>query len=125
MLRALRVTTASAAAFAIVVAAGGWRYVAQPHSALPGPAVADALPLDELSRRSAVPMLVFLCVWVTAASLLGFLVHAARAERLTAGVMLGVGIGGWGHIATGASLLIRRQGPAHHAFYAPAGRQAL
>src|SRR5947208_12869315 len=109
MVRALRVTTASAGAFAIVVAATGWLYVVQPHSALPGPAVADALPLDELSRRSAVPMLVFLCVWVTAASLLGFVVHAVRAERLTAGVMLGVGVGGWGYIATGVSLLIVRQ----------------
>src|SRR5438874_12345699 len=125
MLRALRVTTASAGAFAIVVAATGWLYVVQPHSALPGPAVADALPLDELSRRSAVPMLVFLCVWTAAASLLGFVVHAARAERLTAGVLLALGLGGWGYFATGISLLIVRQVPAHQAFHAAAGRQAV
>jgi lysyl-tRNA synthetase class 2 len=125
MLRALRMTTASGAAFAIVVAATGWLYVVQPHSALPGPAVADALPLDELSRRSAVPMLVFLCVWATAALLLSFVVHAARAERLTAGVMLALGVGGWGYVATGISLLIVRQVPAHQAFHAAAGRQAV
>jgi lysyl-tRNA synthetase, class II len=125
MLRALRVTTASTAAFAIVVAATGWLYVIQPHSALPGPAVADALPLDELSRRSAVPMLVFLCVWLAAGSLLGFVVHAARAERLSAGILLALGVGGWGYIATGISLLIVRQVPAHQAFHAAADRQAV
>src|SRR5256885_2921945 len=116
MLRALRVTTASAAAFAIVVAASGWLYVVQPHSALPGPAVADALPLDELSRRSAVPLLVFLAVWGAAAALLGFVVHAARADRLTAGVMLALGVGLWGYLQTGASLLIVRQIPGDQAF---------
>src|SRR2546429_9659211 len=103
MLKVVRATTASVVAFALVVAATGWLYVVQPHSALPGPAVADALPLDELSRRSAVPMLVFLCVWIAAASLLGFVVHAARAERLTAGVMLALGVGGWGLLAARVS----------------------
>ena len=76
------------AAFAIVVAASGWLYLIQPHSRLPGPAMPDALPLDELSRRSAVPFLVFLSVWGAAAALLGAIVNLARAERLTAGLML-------------------------------------
>ena len=125
MLRLARATTASVVAFGIVVAATGWLYVVQPHSALPGPAVADALPLDELSRRSAVPMLVFLCVWGTAALLLGLVVHLARAERLTAGVMLALGVGGWGYVATGISLLVVRQVSAHQAFHAAAGRQAV
>src|SRR5437870_5478432 len=62
MLKVLRATTASIVAFALVVAATGWLYVVQPHFALPGPSVADARPLDELSRRSAVPMIVFLAV---------------------------------------------------------------
>jgi lysyl-tRNA synthetase, class II len=125
MLRALRAVTASTVAFAIVIAATGWLYVIQPHSALPGPAVPDALPLDELSRRSAVPMLVFLAVWGAAAVLLGLVVHYARTERLTAGVLLALAVGGWGYVETGLSLLIVRQVPAHQAFHAAAGRQAV
>src|SRR6266567_7201842 len=125
MLKALRMTTGSVAALAIVVAATGWLYVVQPHSALPGPAVADALPLDELSRRSAVPLLVFLGVWAVAALSLGAIARIMRAERLTAGLMLALGAGGWGYLQTGLSLLIVRQIPAHQAFHAAAGQKAI
>ena len=44
MLKAARLATASAVSFAVVLAASGWLYLIQPHSALPGPAVPDALP---------------------------------------------------------------------------------
>ena len=125
MLRAARIVTASVVSFAVVVAASGWLYVIQPHSALPGPSIADALPLDELSRRSAVPLLVFLAVWTAAAMSLGLIARAFRAERLTAGLMLGLGVGGWAYLQTGASLLIVRQVPAHQAFHAAAGRTAV
>src|SRR5919201_5767082 len=125
MLRVARVTCGSVVAFAIVIAATGWLYLIQPHSAVPGTAVPDALPLDELSRRSAVPLLVFLAVWLTAALLLGLVVRGIRAERLTAGVMLALGVGGWGYLATGVSLLIVRQVPAHEAFHAAAGKEAI
>src|SRR5947207_10222198 len=113
MARVVRASSAAIAAFAIVVAATGWLYVVQPHSALPGPAITDALPLDELSRRSAVPLLVFLAVWTTASLSLGLIARAFRAERLTAGLMLGLGVGGWAYLQTGLSLLIVRQVPAH------------
>src|SRR5213083_716293 len=116
MARVGRASSAAIAAFAIVVAATGWLYVVQPHSALPGPPVTDALPLDELSRRSAVPLLVFLAVWITAALLLGLIARLGRAERLTAGLMLALGVGGWAYVTTGLSLLIVRQVPAHQAF---------
>jgi lysyl-tRNA synthetase class 2 len=121
----LRATTASIVSFAIVIATTGWLYIVQPHSKLPGPSVADALPLDELSRRSAVPLLVFLAVWGTAAVLLGVVVHVARVDRLTAGVLLALGVGGWGYLAMGVSLLIVRQVPAQQAFHAAAGSQAI
>jgi hypothetical protein len=101
MHRAGRIVTASVVSFAVVVGAGGWLYVIQPHSALPGPAIGDALPLDELSRRSAVPLLVFLAV-AAAALLLGLIARASRAERLTAGLMLGLGVGGWAYLQTGS-----------------------
>ena len=57
MLRVARIAGAALLSFGVVVAATGWLYVIQPHSALPGPPVTDALPLDELSRRSAVPLI--------------------------------------------------------------------
>ncbi len=125
MARAARGFLGSAASFAVVLAAIGWLYVIQPHSALPGLPVHDALPLDELSRRSAVPLLVFLVVWGAAAGLLGFVAHASRAERLTAGLLLALGVGGWMYLQTGVSLLIVRQIPAHQAFEAATGQKAV
>jgi hypothetical protein len=120
MASAARALAASVVSLAIVVAASGWLYLIQPRHALPGPPVGDALPLDELSRRSAVPLLVFVAIWGVAAVLLGLVAYAARAERLTAGVILAAGVGGWCYLATGASLFIVRQVPAHQAFHAAA-----
>ena len=125
MRRAGRILFASTASFAVVLAAMGWLYVIQPHSKLPGPPIADALPLDELSRRSAVPLLVFLAVWLAASSLLGWIAHASRAERLTAGLLLALGVGAWAYLQTGVSLLIVRQIPAHQAFHAATGETAV
>jgi lysyl-tRNA synthetase class 2 len=120
-----RALAASIVSLAIVVAATGWLYLIQPKHALPGPPVGDALPLDELSRRSAVPLLVFLVVWGVAAVLLGLVAYAARVERLTAGVILALGVGGWCYLATGVSLFIVRQVPAHQAFHAAATERAV
>jgi lysyl-tRNA synthetase, class II len=125
MARTVRATFGGIAAFTIVLSASGWLYVIQPHSAFPGPAITDALPLDELSRRSAVPLLVFLAVWIGAAALLGVIVALLRTERLTAGLMLALGVGGWTYLAMGASLLIVRQVPAHQAFHAAATKEAV
>ncbi|HLB18677.1 MAG TPA: phosphatidylglycerol lysyltransferase domain-containing protein [Gaiellaceae bacterium] len=111
--------------FAVIVAASGWLYIVQPHSSVPGPPVPDALPLDELSRRSAVPLLVFLGIWAGAAISLGLITRIMRAERLTAGLMLALAVGGWGYLQTGLSLLIVRQIPAHQAFHAAAGQKAI
>ena len=125
MLRTGRIAAASLLSFGVVVAASGWLYIIQPRSPLPGPSVTDALPLDELSRRSAVPLLVFLGVWAVAALSLGAIARIMRAERLTAGLMLALGVGGWGYLQTGLSLLIVRQIPAQQAFHAAAGQKAV
>ena len=125
MVSVARALAASIVSLAIVIAASGWLYLIQPRHALAGPPVGDALPLDELSRRSSVPLLVFLAVWGTAAILLGLLAYAARAERLTAGVILALGVGGWCYLVTGASLFIVRQVPAHQAFHAAATERAV
>ena len=125
MVRAARALLSTTASFAVVVAALGWLYMIQPSKGLPGPPVQDALPLDELSRRSAVPLIVFLLVWGAAAALLGFIAYAGHAERLAAGLLLALGVGGWLYLQTGVSLLIVRQIPAHQAFHAATGLTAV
>jgi lysyl-tRNA synthetase class 2 len=110
-----RVGAATLGGFAVVLAASGWLYVVQPRVALPGPAIADALPLDELSRRSAVPLVVFLGVWGAAALLLGALARFARAERLTAAALLTLAVGVWSYVSDGISIAIVRQVPVHEA----------
>ena len=68
--------------------ATGWLYLGTAGRPLPGPAVHDGLPLDELSRHAKVPLLLFLGVWVFAGALLGALARWARTERLTAALLL-------------------------------------
>jgi hypothetical protein len=58
----LRATSAATIGLAVLLAASGWLYVIQPAHPVAGPPISDALPLDELSRRSAVPLFVFLAV---------------------------------------------------------------
>jgi len=59
-------------ALAVLLAATGWLYVVHPRLAL-GPPLPNALPLDELSKRSTAPVLVFVAVWGVAGLLLGLL----------------------------------------------------
>src|SRR5947209_13742298 len=104
MARALRYTAVAIAplvGLAIVVAATGWLYVLRPHVSLPGPAIGDALPLDELSRHSGVPLLLFVAVWGLAAALLGLLARACRLARSTSALVLACGVGLWGYLSTG------------------------
>src|SRR5918912_1115555 len=81
----VRTGAAGTVAFAIVVAASGWLYLIRPWTAdLPGPKFHDALPFDELALHAKAPLVVFLAVWLVAATLLAALVRLTRAERLTA-----------------------------------------
>src|SRR5262249_56457535 len=66
-----------------------------------------------------------LAVWGVAALLLGVLVRWARAERLTAALLLAAAVGGWLYAVDGLSILTVRQIPAHRAFHAAASEQAL
>jgi len=109
----------------IVLAAFGWLYLIQPSGVVPGPPLPDALPLDELSRRSAVPLLVFVAVWSGAAVLLGLLARAMRVTRLTAALVLALGVGSVAFLTTGVSLLVVRQVPALEAFHAAARLPAV
>lgn len=93
--------------------ATGWLYWARGAAAgWPGPRVHDALPLDELPGHDSVPLVVYLAVSVLAAVLLGLVARAAGLDRLTAGLSLAAGTGGW-LLAVGAfSLFVVRQVPA-------------
>jgi lysyl-tRNA synthetase class 2 len=107
---------AAVLALGVLITATGWLYVLHPDVTLPGPLIREALPLDELSKRSTAPLLIFLAVWASAALLLGALARFARAERVTAAVLCAALTGGWMYLVNGMSLLIVRQIPAHHAF---------
>jgi lysyl-tRNA synthetase class 2 len=125
MARAARSTAALPLALTVLVAATGWLYVLRPHDTLPGPRLRDALPLDELSHRGAVALLLYLAVWGVAGALLALLARWAGAERLTAGLLLGPGVGVWLYVVNGISILVVRQIPAHQAFQAAASEQAV
>jgi lysyl-tRNA synthetase class 2 len=95
------------------VAATGWMYLL--HPALPGPRIGLALPLDELARHASVSLLWYLLVWGVAAALLGAYARWARIERLTAAVVLGLGLGIFNYLQVGVSMAIVRQVPVRAA----------
>jgi len=125
MKRIVRVLTGVALSLLVVIAAPGWLYLIRPHVSAPGPIVHDALALDELSHHGSVPLLLFLAVWGVAALLLGLIARWLHVERVTAGVLLGVAVGGWLYAVNGVSILVVRQIPAHQAFHDAAAEQAL
>jgi lysyl-tRNA synthetase class 2 len=109
----------------VVVAASGWLYLVRPYTRMPGPAIANALPLDELSHLSSAPLLVFVLVWAAAGLALGLVARLARIERLTAALVLAVGVASYCFLATGVSILTVRQVPVLDAFHAAARMPAV
>jgi lysyl-tRNA synthetase, class II len=91
----------------VASAATGWMYLA--HPSLGGPRVPTALPLDELARHASVSLPWYLLVWGVAALLLGVYARWARLERLTAALVLGLGVGVWSYLQSGVSIAIVRQ----------------
>lgn len=125
MRRIARSLAASLAGLAVVLGATGWLYLARPAVSLAGPDVHDVLPLDELAGHAKVPLLLYLAVWIPAAALLGLIARWARAERLTAALLLAIGVGGWTYLVNGVSILTVRQISADVAFTAAAKEQAI
>jgi lysyl-tRNA synthetase, class II len=125
MARVARSIAAFAASLGVLVAATGWLYLVRPAAQMRGPVVHDALALDELSHHGSVSVAVFLAVWTAAAALLGLLARWARAERLTAGLLLAFATGAWLYVLNGVSILSVRQISAHEAFHAAAAEQAV
>ena len=97
----------------VAAAATGWMYLL--HPALPGPRIGHALPLDELSRRSSTSLLWFVLVWAAASALLGLYARWAHLERMTAALLIGLGVGVWTYLQVGVSLAIVRQVPLQEA----------
>jgi len=115
------------AAFPVLLATGfattGWLYLVRP--GVPGPRLGEALPLDELAKHSSAPLLWYVAVWTAAAATLGFYAHAARFERLTSALLLGLGTGLLGYLETGVSLAVVRQIPLRDALDAAARLQSV
>ncbi|HKD32855.1 MAG TPA: phosphatidylglycerol lysyltransferase domain-containing protein [Gaiellaceae bacterium] len=125
MVRALRNGGVTIAALLMVLAATGWLYLVRQTVASLGPRLPLALPLDELANKATLPLLVFLAVWGSAGLMLGLLARAARLERLTAALVLAVGVGTFEFLATGVSLAIVRQVPLHQAFHSTGQARAV
>ena len=106
---------AAAAPIVVLVsaAATGWLYLVRP--GLPGPKIGEALPLDELSRHSSAPLLYYLLVWAATGLALGAVLRWARVERLTAALLLALGVGLWVYLTDGISIAVVRQIPARDA----------
>jgi lysyl-tRNA synthetase class 2 len=121
----VRSLAACLASLAVVVTATGWLYLLRPRVSPPGPKVHDALPLDELSGHAKVPLLLVLVIWIVAGGLLGAIARWARVERLTAALLLAIGVGGWMYLVNGLSILVVRQIPGNAAFRSAAIEQAV
>src|SRR5262249_24273235 len=94
----------------------GWLYTVRA-GGLPGPRVAEALPLDELAKHSSAPLPWFAAVWIVAGCLLGLAARWARLPRLVASFSLAVGVGLTVYLTTGISLAVTRQVPARVALH--------
>lgn len=113
-----RLTGSVAASLAVLLAAQGWLYQLRPMLPRFGPAIGDALPLDELPRHDAVPLLLFAGVWAIAGVLVGLVARRARLDRLIVGVAAAIGTTAWLLATTWASLVVVRQVAAEQALHA-------
>jgi lysyl-tRNA synthetase class 2 len=98
----------------VSAAATGWVYLVRP--GLPGPRIGEALPLDELARHSSAPLPYYVLVWAITGLALGAVLRFARVERLTAALLLALGVGLWVYLTDGLSIAVVRQIPARDAF---------
>jgi lysyl-tRNA synthetase, class II len=124
VVRTLRVAVAAMAGTAVVLAATGWLFLMHDVH-LPGPRIGEALPLDELSKRAAVPLLLYVFVWAVVGLLLGLIGRAAGAERITAAPLFAIAVGLWMYVATAGSVFIVRQVPLHEALHSASRLRAV
>ncbi|HSB39629.1 MAG TPA: phosphatidylglycerol lysyltransferase domain-containing protein [Gaiellaceae bacterium] len=125
MARALRNGGAATGALLVLFAVPGWLYLLRPDVGGLRPAVPDALPLDELANKAGLPLLAFAATWIAAGLLLGLLARAALLERLSATVVLALGVAAFEFLADGVSFAVVRQVPLHAALGAAGGATAV
>ncbi len=101
----------------------GWLYLTGPE--LPGPRIAQALPLDELSHHDAAPLLWFVFVWGAAGVVVALGARWARLERMTAALLLGLAVGFFVYLETGLSVAVVRQIPLRDALDETARMKAV
>jgi lysyl-tRNA synthetase class 2 len=101
----------------------GWLYLTGP--ALPGPRIAEALPLDELSRHDAASLLWFALVWGATGVVIGLSARWARLERMSAALLLGLAVGLFVYLETGLSVAVVRQVPFRDALDETARMKAV
>ena len=101
---------------AVIFAATGWLYVVG-QTGVPGPKVGEALPLDELARRSSVPLPMFVAVWLAAGLALGAAARWARLQRTVAVAAFTLATGFLLYVAAGLSFLVTRQVSARAALH--------
>ncbi len=109
---------------AVAFAVTGWFYAIRLGD-VPGPRVAEALPLDDLAKHSSVSLLWFLAVWAAAAALFGLAARWARLERLVAASVFALGTGLTVYLLTGTSIAITQQIPARDALHAAVRLEAV
>lgn len=111
-------------ALAVLLAASGCLYLAA-GIRWGGPPMPDALPLDELSHRDAVPLLWFVLVWGVAAAAIAMLIRPFGLDRVRSGVAVALSLWAWTYLVTAVSVMTVRQIPAEDAFQAAALRRAV
>jgi lysyl-tRNA synthetase class 2 len=122
----LRAAVVIAAIIVVTTVATGWLYLLRaPVAHWPGPAVADALPLDELPGHAGVPVVVYLAVFAIAGVMLGLVARWMRLGRLSAGLSLAAGTGVWLLAVDWFCLFVVRQVPASEALRAAARLQPV
>jgi len=122
----LRAAVVIVAIMLVTTVATGWLYWLRASVAhWPGPAVADALPLDELPGHAGVPVVVYLTVFAVAGVMLGLVARQMRLDRLTAGLSLAAGTGVWLLVVDAFCLFVVRQVPAGEGLRAAARLQPV
>jgi len=123
---ALRLLMTVLATVAMTSLATGWLYWMRSAAAhWPGPRLANALPLDELPGHDAVPVTVYVGVFVVAGALAGLAARAVKLSRWTAGLSLAIATWLWLFAVDAFSLYVVRQVPAGMALRAAAALPAV
>ncbi len=109
----------------VTLTATGWLYLLGPQTAVPGPRLAEVLPLDELAHHAAVPLAVFIVVWSAAGAVLGLVARLTRLDRLAVGLILALCVGVLEYVADAVSIAVVRQVPVQEAFGRAAGLPSI